>query len=273
MNKFFLLVSFSFASLFGSTSLETYFTYLEKLDCQNGKYTLGEIEVVTDPAKIQEVSELQEKKLLQKGFSKEDAKEYSRIGILQEDQYIVWVRDAVYFPKKIPGTYDRIIWKNEGHAKACGVAVLPLLPSESVLLNLNYRHATRSWEVELPRGQIFPNETVQEAALREVKEETGANTSELIFLGTMSPDSGILSAIVPVFLGKVSSRGEATPEESEAIAGTVELTLLELREGLINGFVNVMINGVDTRVPLRDSYLTFALLKADLKKVLDFKKD
>ena len=177
----------------------------------------------------------------------------------------------MYFPKKVPGTYDRIIWKNEAHAKACGVAVLPVLPSGNILLNLNYRHATRSWELELPRGHMEPNETIHEAALRELKEETGANISELIFLGSMSPDSGILSAVVPVFLGKVSSKGEASPEASEAIAAAVELTKHELCEGLLNGFVKVVVNGIEVRVPLRDSYVAFALLKADLKNVFSLK--
>ena len=265
MDRIFLFACFTVASLFADSSLETYFSYLERLGRQNGKYTLGEIEVITDPVKIQEVRELQEKKLLQKGFSNEDAKEFSKIGILQEDQYYIWVRDAVYFPKMVPGTYDRIIWKNEAHTKACEVAVLPMLPSGNVLLNLKYRHATRSWELELPRGHMEQNETIQEAALRELKEETGANISELIFLGTMSPDTGILSAVVPVFLGKVSSKGEASPEASEAIAAAVELTKQELRDGLLNGFVKVMVNGTEVRVPLRDSYVTFALLKADLK--------
>ena len=116
---------------------------------------------------------MQEKRLLQKGYSEAEATEFSRIGVVREDQYWVWIRDAVYFPKGVPGTYDRLVWKNELNGGAPGVAVLPVLPSGKIVLNLNYRHATRSWELELPRGKREQGETLEEAALREVKEETG----------------------------------------------------------------------------------------------------
>jgi 8-oxo-dGTP pyrophosphatase MutT (NUDIX family) len=63
--------------------------------------------------------------------------------------------------------------------------VLPVLPSGQIILVLNFRHPTRSWKLELPRGGMQSGETQEEAALRELKEETGFITSsyavEVIF--------------------------------------------------------------------------------------------
>jgi ADP-ribose pyrophosphatase len=254
--------------IFGDVSLDPYFSYLQKLQQTNGNYAQGEIEVIVDPTAIEQVSKIQESRLLRKGFSDRDAKEFSRVGIVHEDQYLIWIRDAVYFPKKVPGTYDRIIWRNELQGKPCGVAVLPVLASGRILLNLNYRHATRSWELELPRGVMLPDETCEEAALREVKEETGATTSDLMFLGHLAPDTGILSSVIPVFMGKVTAQGKSAPDESEAIATSLAFTKEELREGLLKGHLKVLLQGKEENIPLRDGFLTFALLQAELRNAL-----
>lgn len=206
--------------------------------------------------------------MIKKGFSEADALEFSRIGVVREDQYLIWLRDAVYFPNKVPGTYDRFIWKGELKNNAPGVAVLPVLPSGQIVLNLNYRHATRSWELELPRGGILPDETTESAALRELKEETGCIASSITFLGNMAPDSGILSSVTPVFIGKIATQEESTPEYSEAIAGLIALTKEEIKEGLIQGFLELSVKGEKRQIPIRDSFLTFALLQAELRNLL-----
>ncbi len=262
-----VLALFCIERLFGNPSLEEYFSCVRQLAQSSGNYREGEIEIVMDPAEISQVQKVQEARLLQKGYSAEDAAEYSRIGIVYEDQYWVWLRDAVYFPQEIPGTYDRLIWKIELKGIAPGVAVLPILPSGHAVLNLNYRHATRAWELELPRGKILAQETCEEAAFRELREETGFVASSLHYLGEMAPDSGVLSCVVPVFMGKISAQVEANPEYSEAIAGAVSFTKEELKWGLMQGFLEVPIEGKIRRVNLRDSFLTFALLQAELREL------
>jgi ADP-ribose pyrophosphatase len=241
---------------------------MAQLAQSNGNCQEGEIEVVVDPAEIAKIEKVQENRLLKKGFSKADALEFSRVGIVREDQYWIWLRDAVYFPNKIPGTYDRLLWKSELKNRFAGVAVLPVLPSGQIVLNLNYRHATRSWELELPRGGINAKETIEEAAMREVKEETGLVASSLVFLGEMAPDTGVLSSVTPVFMGKISAQEESQPEYSEAIAGIISFTKEELKEGFIKGFLEVSIQGKKRQVPMRDCFLTFALFQAELRKML-----
>lgn len=268
MKKLFLLILFCFQSAYAAEPLEDYFSYLKQLAKPNGDFREGEIEIVTDPAQIAKVEKVQEARLLKKGFSAKEAAAFSTIGVVSEDQYWVWLRDAVYFPKGVSGTYDRLVWKNELVSGTSGSAVLPVLASGKIVLNLNYRHATRSWEFELPRGLIQPQETFEAAALRQMREETGCIASSLVFLGQMAPDTGVLSSIVPVFMGKVSAQEAASPEESEAIGDVIAFTKDELKAGLVQGFLEVSIQGKKQKVPLRDAFLTFALLQAEMRKLL-----
>ncbi len=267
MKKFLVWGLSCFQCAHGNLPLERYFSYMEQLAQSRGSYLDGEIEIAVDPEEISQIQKTQENRLLQKGFSPEEAAEFSRIGIVSEDQYWIWLRDAVYFPQGIPGTYDRLLWKSELKNRS-GVAVLPILPSGRIALILNYRHATRSWELELPRGRVGLQETGEEAALRELREETGFIASSVTFLGEIAPDTGALSFVIPVFMGNVSSEEEANLEYSEAIAGVVSFTKEELKRGLLQGFLELSIQGKIKRVPLRDAFLAFALLQAQLRGLL-----
>lgn len=268
MWKFQILCLFGFQSICGSSSLEEYFSYISQLNQPRGNYREGEIEIVIDPVEISQIQKTQENRLLRKGFSTDQATEFSQIGIVNEDPYWIWLRDAVYFPQKIPGTYDRLLLKSEVKSKCPGVAVLPVSSTEKIILILIYRHANRSWEFELPRGEIESQETLEESAFRELKEETGFIASSMNFLGEISIDSGVRSSVIPVFLGKISARQESNPEYSEGIDGTYAFTKNELKEGLIKGFLEVKVKGTKRQVPLRDAFLTFALLQAEYRKLL-----
>lgn len=268
MKQIFFLGLFCLQSLCADTSSDKYFSYMQQLAQPNGNFRESEIEIITNPEEIARVQKVQENRLLKKGFSPTDAEEFSQIGIVNEDQYWIWLRDAVYFPKGIPGTYNRLLWKSELQGKRAGVAVLPVLPSGQIVLVLNFRHATRSWELELPRGGTGPGETQEEAALRELKEETGCTTASVTFLGEIAPDTGVLSSVIPVFLGKVIAQETPNTEYSEAIANTILFTKEELYEGLVQGFLEVTVNSQKKQVPLRDAFLTFALLQAQVRKLL-----
>jgi ADP-ribose pyrophosphatase len=190
------------------------------------------------------------------------------VGIVNEDQNWIWLRDAVYFPQGTPGTCDRLLWRSELKENSPGVAVLPVLPSGKIILILTYRHATRSWELELPRGGMESKETFEEAAFRELKEETGFVASAVSFLGEIATDTGVHSSVIPVFMGKISAQDESAPEYFEAIAGTLAFTKDEIKEGLVKGFLEVTIHGVKKQIPLRDAFLTFAILHAECRKLL-----
>lgn len=222
-----------------------------------GNHTAGEIEIVSEPHKIKEIQSVQAQRLQKKGLSLKDADDAARTGIIAEDTYWLWVRDAVLFPSGAGGTYNRLLWKSSLQG-APGVAVLPILPNGKIVLNLNFRHATRSWELEVPRGMREAGENQEQCAKRELQEETGFSVSKLQFLGELAPDTGVLNSVVPVYAGWVEKVGEASPEISEAILETRSFSLEELKQGLRQGYLSL---GPQGKAYVRDSFLTYALFQ------------
>ena len=185
------------------------------------------------------------------------------VGIIAIDKYWIWINDACKFPSGHYGVYGRIVKANLGIA---GVAVMPVLPDGTIALNCNYRHATRSWEIELPRGGLNPGEDLESGARRETMEETGMLVDELTSLGAMPPDSGVTGMTVPIILAKVVQRQEAQPEESEAISEILTLSVQQIKQAFADGFYMCIINGKQQRVGFRDPFLSYALLLYELKQ-------
>lgn len=232
-----------------------------------GKWQNGEIEITLNPQQISKIQNQTRMRLVAKGIKESDAHNWSTVGIVAEDNYWMWVRDAVIFPSGVYGTYDRLMWKSALDG-APGVAILPLLSSKKIVVNIHYRHATRSWEIELPRGQKNVGESHESAAARELKEETGYRLSSCSLLGTMAPDTGTLMSLVPVFCGEVSHSGETNREFSEAIAQNPAFSKDELKHGFVRGYLEIPIKGEVVKVHCRDPFLAFALLQAEMKGLL-----
>ena len=83
-----------------------------------------------------------------------------------------------------------------------GVEIIARFPDGDLLLCREYRYAVGGWYWELPTGMIEPGETPEQAASRELQEETGLNVIQVDRV--LQPDGycvGISDEImVPVFL-------------------------------------------------------------------------
>ncbi len=137
---------------------------------------------------------------------------WSRTGVVYEDPYIIVVRDAVRRPDGDLGTYVRTL-PASGDA---GAAVLPILDRQVVLLR-HFRHATRAWHLEIPRGFGEPNVTAAELARQELHEEIGAGVDTLVELGKFHSNNGIASDCVELFLAEIHELGK--PGTREGISG------------------------------------------------------
>lgn len=182
------------------------------------------------------------------------------VGLIHQDKYWIWLNDACKFPSGNEGVYGRILWTHALEIPFPGVAVMPMLPDGKIALNCNFRHATRSWEIELPRGLVEKGESIEEAAQREAAEETGMTVDQLNLLGKIPPDSGLTGTVVPVFMARVIDRQQAHPEENEAIEAIISLTIAEIKQAFVNGFYECLIKGKLQRVNFRDPFLAYALL-------------
>ena len=65
-----------------------------------------------------------------------------------------------------------------------------------------WRHGSNSISIEFPGGVIDKGESPLEAAKRELLEETGFLTDEMIFLGSISPNPAIMSNKVHFYCAK-----------------------------------------------------------------------
>ncbi len=211
-----------------------------------GDSSKGEIEILLDPEKMAAVE-------------KSNARD---VGVVCRDKYWLWVNDACRFPSGHEGIYARILWV-KSLTGVPGVAVMPVLPDGKIVLNCNYRHATRSWEIELPRGVINEGETPESAAKREALEETGMVIDALVKIGEIPPDSGVATSIVPIFIAKVVKQESSNQEETEAIEEILALTKDEIKTAFVRGYHICKIRGEEKKVAFRDPFLAYALLLSE----------
>ena len=61
------------------------------------------------------------------------------------------------------------------------VTILPFVEEDRILLLKEYRHAIGKWMYEFPSGMIEESESIEEAAVRELKEETGYEARKVDF--------------------------------------------------------------------------------------------
>lgn len=98
------------------------------------------------------------------------------------------------------------------------VAVLPLLDDGRVIVERQFRYPHSRVFLEIPAGKLdTPDEEIVSAAMRELKEETGAVASQLVPLGKMVPSAAILSEVIHIFLARGLSFGERELDEDEFI--------------------------------------------------------
>jgi ADP-ribose pyrophosphatase len=183
------------------------------------------------------------------------------VGVVKEDRYWIWINDACKFPSGNEGVYGRILWVRGLESPAQGVAVMPITSEGKIVLNCNFRHSTRSWEIELPRGLVNAGETAEDAAKREASEETGRSIAEVRLLGEIPPDTGVLSVVVPIFVAKVAGIDVQQQEETEAIEDILELSIEEIKKAFAEGYYTCHLRGEWRQVPFRDPFLAYALLR------------
>ncbi len=186
------------------------------------------ITIVLDPAEIATIEAEMAERLRARGMPAE----WAQVGIAYEDQYLMLLRDAVRFPDGSPGTYIRAV---NPYGDVPGVVVLPVYRG-GVIMVRHFRHAMRSWHLELPRGFGAPGATAEENARRELAEEIGATPTRLIALGRVYPDTGAGADRAELFYAEIEGYGD--PEVEEGISDLVTLSPSEferlIREGEIS---------------------------------------
>ena len=98
------------------------------------------------------------------------------------------------------------------------VNVIPLTPDNEVVLIRQYRHGIRDNTLEIPGGLIEPEDTPEQAARRELAEETGYEAGGMTYLGYVHPNPAILNNRCHTFLARdVVRNGDQDQDDKEDI--------------------------------------------------------
>lgn len=115
-----------------------------------------------------------------------------------------------------------------------GVGLLALTDEGKVVLVRQFRYAAGEVVLEIPAGKLEEGENSMEAAIRELKEETGYSAAKIQYLFSYYCGIGYSEELLHSYLFTGLTPGETHFDEDEALE-TVEYTPDEMIEMVMNG--------------------------------------
>jgi ADP-ribose pyrophosphatase len=115
------------------------------------------------------------------------------------------------------------------------VDVLAVTPKARLVVIDQYRFGTGTMTTEIPAGAVDRGETAEEAAKRELYEETGYESDDWEYLGWVQPNPAFHNNVCHQFLAKNAiMSGEPTLDGGESIK-VRELSIEEIRSEVEEG--------------------------------------
>ena len=124
--------------------------------------------------------------------------------------------------------------RHRGAAAIVPMVSAPETEDPSVLLIKQYRYATGGTIWEIPAGVLEPGEEPVECARRELREEVGAEASELEHLTTIYTTPGFTDERIHLFLATGLTVGE-TQHEADEFIEVVALPISQILEMIRDG--------------------------------------
>jgi 8-oxo-dGTP pyrophosphatase MutT (NUDIX family) len=128
-----------------------------------------------------------------------------------ENPWIAVREDDVIRPDGRPGIYGVVHFKNRA------IGVLPVEDDGSVWLVGQYRYPLNAYSWEIVEGGGAEGEDMQEAARRELREETGLAAEHWEWLGPVHLSNSVSDESGGVFRATGLSHGDSEPEGSERL--------------------------------------------------------
>lgn len=208
----------------------------------------GGIRIITNPDEIVEWQKRRREQLTQLG----KPLEWSNIGTVLDDPYFVILRDLVEFPGGFRNGYMRLYSRAYLESGAAIVVIMPEMDGKLLLIH-QYRHATRSWHWEAPRGFGETNVDSKTQAANELREEINGEASEIIDLGIFYHDAGLDGNPTNIFLAHMLTIGKSQIEEG--IEESKLFSIAEVERMIVNGEIT-------------DGFTISAFTKAKLKGLI-----
>jgi ADP-ribose pyrophosphatase len=116
------------------------------------------------------------------------------------------------------------------------VAIIPLFEDNSVLMERQFRYPLHKAILEIPAGKLEFGEDPLLCAKRELKEETGFEANEWIFLGKIHPVISYSTEFIDIYLAKGLVQGPAKLDEEEFL-DVFRATIPEISELIKKGLI------------------------------------
>ena len=117
------------------------------------------------------------------------------------------------------------------------VCVVPITDDGKVICVKQYRYAHRKMVLEIPAGKLdAPDEDPALAAVRELREETGATCSKLTYLGPLYTTPALIDEVIHMYMAEGLEFGQTDLDEDEFIE-VESIALDELVDRICQGQV------------------------------------
>lgn len=224
---------------------------------ETGDYKKEQVEIVEDVSLFPKCEEGSIIDMINRGFTKNDAKRNAQIGVRDYNKWGITVCEPLRFPNGAYLTFVRIISWGSLDSGYAGIVVVPETTEGKYIFVKSYRNATRNFCLEFPRGAKDVDKNMLKTIKSELSEEVGA---EIVKgpnkIGDVFPDSGLLGSKVEINHCVVKVTGDATQEITEAIGGIVILDLNQIKKTVKDGF---FIDKKGIKYEFKDGYTLSAL--------------
>ncbi len=125
--------------------------------------------------------------------------------------------------------YTRLVRRNFS-------TIVPFVSDDKILTIKSYRHLVDSRQIEVPSGYIEDGESAEQAACRELEEETGFRAGRLVPVGSYTVDYSMIEQEGNIFAAYDLKPGRKSHGRMEVIETEV-ITIAQLRRLLLEGKV------------------------------------
>ena len=132
--------------------------------------------------------------------------------LIYQGKILDFYKDTVRLPNGHSATRELV--RHNG-----AVAIVPLTDDGRVIVEDQYRYPHDGVILEIPAGKLHgPDEDPDEAARRELREETGFEATELIPMGPFYPTAAYSSETIWLYLAKGLTPGEQKLDDDEFLS-------------------------------------------------------